>query len=61
MKISAGSCKFKNENIATSPKNTAMTNSPVIRSLSTGKIFDPKGDIIAPTTLAKAKRYTPIF
>ena len=61
MKISAGSCKFKKENIATSPKNTAITNSPIMRSLSTGKIFDPKGDIIAPITLARANKYTPIF
>jgi hypothetical protein len=61
MQISAGTCRFKNEKMATSPKNTAITNSPTIKSLSTDKIFDPNGEMIAPITLANASKYTPIF
>jgi hypothetical protein len=47
--------------MATSPKHTAITNSPIIRSLSTGKILDTKGEINAPITLANANKYTPSF
>ena len=61
MKISAGIYKFKNEKMATSPKNIAITNSPIMRSLSTDKIFDPNGEMIAPITFASASKYTPIF